>query len=171
MRISFLTFSKVDIRFIERKLVWGIYTAAEALPTTRRVKIIDKREFVVVALNTNDGTFVVHVAALAKPTTIPIYSSCQAKVTALTSEETGILAEYSDFSNVFSLDSAAKLPEHTKINDHPIDLLNNKQTLYGPIYSLGRVELEILKTYIEAGLVSNFIRPSKSPTGAPILFV
>ena len=65
----------------------------------------------------------------------------------------------------------AELPEHTGINDHPIDLLDDKQPPYGPIYNLGSVELETLKTYIEANLASGFIKPSKSPAGAPILFV
>ena len=89
----------------------------------------------------------------------------------LTSEETGILAEYSDFSNVFSSDSAAELLEHTGIDDHPINLLDNKQPSYGLIYSLEPVELETLKMYIEAKLASGFIRSSKFPAGALILFV
>ena len=72
----FLTLSKANIRFAERKLVWRIYTAAEALPTTRRVEIIDKREFTAAALNVDDEIFMVHVAALAEPTTIAIHSSC-----------------------------------------------------------------------------------------------
>ena len=87
------------------------------------------------------------------------------------SEKTGISAEYSDFSNVFSSDSAVKLLEHTRINDHPINLLDNKQPPYSPIYSLGPVELETLKTYIEANIASSFIRPSKSFAVALILFV
>ena len=167
----FLTFSKADIRFAERELVWRTYTAAEALPTTRRVKIIDKWEFAAAALNADDEIFVVHIAALAEPTTIPIYPSYQVQVAVLTSKETGIPAEYSDFSNIFSSDSAAELPEHTGINDHPINLLDDKQPPYGSIYSLGPIELETLKTYIKANLASGFIRPSKAPVGAPILFV
>ena len=122
-------------------------------------------------LNTDDETFVMHVAAPAKPTTIPIHSSCQVQVTALTSEKTGIPTEYSDFSNVFSSESAAELPEYTGINNHPIDLLDNKQPPYGPIYSLELVELETLKTYIKANLANGFIRPSKFPAGTPIQFV
>ena len=167
----FLTFSKADIRFVEQKLVWGTYTAAETLPTTRKVEIIDKKEFASVALNANNETFVAHKAALAEPTTMPIHPSCQGQFAALTSEETRIPTEYSDFSNIFSSDSAAELPEHTRINDHPIDLLNDKQLPYGPIYSLGPVELEMLKTYIKANLDSSFIRPSKSSASTLILFV
>ena len=138
---------------------------------TRKVEIIDKREFVAVALNADNKIFMVYIMALAEPITMPIYPSCQAQVSSLTSEETGIPTEYSNFSNVFFSDSAAELPEHNGINDHPINLLDDKQSPYDLIYSLGLVELGTLKTYIEANLVSGFIRPSKSPTDAPILFV
>ena len=145
--------------------------AAEALPTTRRVEIIDKNEFAAVALNADDKTFVVYVAALAELTTMPIYPFCQVQVAALTSEETRIPAEYSDFSNVFFLDFAAKLLEYTRINDHPINLLDNQQSSYGLIYNLGLVEPKMLKIYIKANLANGFICSSKSPAGATILFV
>ena len=129
----FLTFSKADIRFAEQELVWRTYTAAEALPTTKRVEIIDKREFAAAALNVNDETFMVHIVALAEPTTMPIHPSCHVQIAALTSEETGNPTEYSDFSDIFSSDSAAELPEHTGINDYSIDLLDDKQSPHSPI--------------------------------------
>ena len=100
-----------------------------------------------------------------------IYSSCQAQVTLLTSEKTEIITKYSDFSNLFSSDSAVELLEYTIINNHLIDLLDNKQALYGPIYSLELVELKTLKTYINANLANGFIRPSKSLSDILILFV
>ena len=167
----FLTLSKADIWFAERELVGRTCMAAEALPTTIKVEIINKREFAAAALNADNEIFMVYVVALAEPTTMLIYFSCQVQVAALTSEEIGIPTEYSDFSNVFSLDSTAELPEHTGINNHPINLLDDTQPPYGPIYSLGPVELEKLKTYIKAKLASGFIRPSKSSTGTPIPFV
>ena len=141
------------------------------LTMTRRVEIIDKKEFVAKALNADDKAFVVHVVALAELTTMPIYPSHQAQVSVLTSEKTGIPTEYSNFSNVFSSDSATELTEYTGINDCPINLLDDKQPPYSPIYSLGPVELEILKTYIKANLASGFIRPSKFLAGTSILFV
>ena len=113
----------------------------------------------------------VYVAALAEPKIISIYLFCLAQIASLTSKESGILTEYSDFSNVFSANSTVKLLKYTGINDHSINLLNNKQPPHGSIYSLGLVELETLKTYIKANLASSFIRPSKFHTGAPILFV
>ena len=107
-----------------------------------------------------------YIVALAEAITIQIYSSCQAQATLLISEKTGIPAEYSDFSNVFSSNSAAELLEHTRINNHPINLLDDKQLPYDLIYSLRLVELETLKTYIKANLASGLIRPSKFPSDA-----
>ena len=97
----FLTLSKEDIRYVERELVQRTYTADEALLITRRVEIIDKKKFAAAALNEDNETFVVHLALLAEPTTMLIYSSRQAKVAVLMSEKTRIFVEYSDFSNVF----------------------------------------------------------------------
>ena len=62
-----------------------------------------------------------------------------------------------------------ELSENTGINEHVIELNEGKQPLYNLIYSLGPVELETLKAYIETHLKTGFIRPFKSPAGAPIL--
>ena len=63
-----------------------------------------------------------------------------------------------------------KPPENTGITEHAIKLIEGKQPPYGPIYSLGLVELETLKAYIETLLKIRFIRPFKYPAGASILF-
>ncbi len=63
-----------------------------------------------------------------------------------------------------------ELPENTGMNEHAIKLIDGKQPPYGPIYALSPVELETLKTYIKTHLKTVFIRLSKSPAGAPILF-
>ena len=79
-------------------------------------------------------------------------------------------AKYLDFADVFSPDLAFELLEHTRINDHAIELVNGQQLPYKPIYSLEPVELETLKAYIKTNLANGFIRPFKSLAGAPILF-
>lgn len=66
---------------------------------------------------------------------------------------------------------AAELSKHTGINNHAINLEEGKQPLYGSIYSLGPMELKILKIYIKTNLINGFIHPSKSSASAPILFV
>ena len=94
----------------------------------------------------------------------------QVKALLFNEASTEVPAVYSDYSNVFSAEYVAKLPENTRVNEHAIKLEEGKQPSFRPIYSLGLVELEILKTYIKTNLANGFIRPSKSPAGAPILF-
>ena len=108
----------------------------------------------------------------SSPLKLDVHPSRRPQVSGLIAEEapTKVSAEYSDFADVFSLDLASKFPEHTGINDHAIKLVNGQQLPYGPIYSLGPVELETLKAYIETNLANGFIRLSKSPASAPILF-
>ena len=81
-----------------------------------------------------------------------------------------IFIEYSNFADVFPPELASELPEHTKINNHAIELINNRQQLYGPIYSLEPVELKTLKTYIKTNLANGFIKTFKSLAGVPIFF-
>ena len=144
------------------------------LPTTRRVELVDRKEFATAALDPEHETYVVHVASLRSTllASLNVHPSRRPQISGLIAEEapTKVPAEYSDFADVFSPDLATELPEHTEIKDHVIDLEEGKQPPYGPIYSLGPVELETLKTYIETNLANGFIRPSKSPAGAPILF-
>lgn len=56
------------------------------------------------------------------------------------------------------------------INKYAIKLIDDKQPLYKPIYTLNLVELETLKTNIKTHLKTRFIRPFKSSTNAPILY-
>jgi hypothetical protein len=78
--------------------------------------------------------------------------------------------EYAEFQDVFEKKNADRLPEHRKY-DVPIDLLPGKQPPWGGIYSLSEPELKTLKEYIDENLAKGFIRPSKSPAGAPVFFV
>ena len=120
--------------------------------------------------NENVEAFVVHVTSL-NLNSMPIHPARKAQIALLVIEEVHIPSEYSDFSDVFSEEEASILPEVTEMNQHAIELQEGQQPPYGPIYSLGPVELETLKTYIKTNLANDFIWPSKSPTGTPILFV
>ncbi len=101
-----------------------------------------------------------------------MHPSRKAQIAHLKADEppTKVLSKYADFTDVFSPKLAAELPEHTGINNHAIELVDDRQSPYGSIYSLGPMELETLKAYIENNLADCFIRPSKSPAEAPILF-
>ena len=171
LEMPFLKISNADVSFGEGTLTWKTYTTNKALPTTERVQIIDKKDFVIAALDANSETFVMHVAFREREG-MPVHSKRQAQVGALLFNEapTEVPAEYSDYSDVFSAEHAAELPENTGMNEHAIELEEGKQPPFGPIYSLGLVELETLKTYIETNLANGFIRSSKSPAGVSILF-
>ena len=100
-----------------------------------------------------------------------IHPAREAQIALLVTEKVQILSEYSDFSDVFFEEKASILSEANELNQHAIELQKGQQPPYGPIYSLGPVELKTLKTYIETNLANGFIRPLKSLAGAPILFV
>ena len=108
------------------------------------MEIIDKKEFTKAALDENVEAFVVHVISLSL-TSMPIHPAREAQIASLVIEEVQIPSEYSDFSDVFSEERASILPEATELNQHAIELQEGQQPPYGPIYSLGPVELETLK--------------------------
>ena len=110
-------------------------------------------------MNEKSETFVVHMASL---NLVPrIHLDKAAQITSLFIKEVKIPDEYSDFADVFLEEKALVLPERTKLNEHTINLEDGKQPPYGPIYSLGPVELKTLKTYIETYLkLSLFDLPS-----------
>ena len=175
--ILFLALNSTDINILGRELQWRTYNTKKALPTTRRVKLVGKKEFAVGALDLEHETYVVHVGSLssvASPSSslLNIHPFCRPQIAGLIAKEapTKISAKYSDFADVFFPDLVSKLSEHTKINKHTIKLVDGQQPPYRSIYSLVLVELETLKAYIKANLANGFLRPSKSPTSAPILF-
>ena len=169
--MPFLKISNADVSFGEKTLKWKSYTINKALPTIKQVQLVDPKEFVIATLDADSKTFVMHVA-IQKREKMLVYSKMQAWVRALLFDKasTAVLVEYSDYSNVFSAENAAKLLENIEINEHTIKLEKGKQPFFRPIYSLGQVKLKTLKTYIKTNLANGFIRLSKSPMGAPLLF-
>ncbi|MCU1441842.1 MAG: hypothetical protein JWP85_2839, partial [Rhodoglobus sp.] len=78
--------------------------------------------------------------------------------------------EYHQFLDVFLPSEADKLPPHRPY-DHAIDLEPGQNPPWGPIYSLSGGELKVLREYLDRMLRLGKIQASKSPAGAPILFV
>ena len=110
----------------------------------------------------------VHVTSLL---TMAIHPAREAQIALLVAKEVKIPTKYSDFSDIFLEEKASILLEITELNQYAIELQESHQPPYRPIYSLGPVELESLKTYIKTNLANGFIWLSKSPADAPILFV
>ena len=135
------------------------------------MELIGKHEFAKAALDENSETFVVHVAAIEAPE--PAVHPSRALLLAALQQDKALTEtslDYTDYTDVFSFDLAIKLPENTSINEHAIELVGGKSSPYGPIYSLSRVELETVKTYIETHLKTGFIPSSESLACTPIFF-
>ena len=81
----------------------------------------DKKDFVIVALDANSETFVVYLA-IQEQKKMPVHSEKQAQIEAqvgallFNKALTKVLAEYSDYSNIFLVEYTTKLPENTKMN-------------------------------------------------------
>lgn len=71
-----------------------------------------------------------------------------------------VLAEYSNYGNVFLIENTIKLSKHIKINIYTIKLKKNNQPLFEPIYSIVPVKLKMLITYIKTDLANSFIQSS-----------
>ena len=121
--MPFLKISNANVLFGEKTLTWKSYTTNKALPTTEQVQIINKKDFVIAALDTNSKTFVVHVA-IREREKMPIHFEKQAQIGALIFNEalTAILAKYFDYNDIFLADYAVELLEHTRMIDYAIEL-------------------------------------------------
>ena len=121
-RISFLTLSNADVDFSGQDFWWRTYTIEKALPTTRRVELVGKKEFATTALDLEHETYVIYVTSLDD------HLSWRPQISGLIAEKapTKVSTEYSDFTDVFSQDLTSELPKHTRINDHAIELVKSQ---------------------------------------------
>src|SRR5882724_4231429 len=78
--------------------------------------------------------------------------------------------DYHDFMDMFSKYKASKLAGHQPY-DLKITLDEGTAPPLGPIYSLSQEELAALPKFIDENLATGFIRPSRSPHGALVLFI
>ncbi len=83
---------------------------------------------------------------------------------------TDVPAEYHNFADVFSDSLSKKLPKHRPYN-LKINIKEGMSPPLGPIYSLSESKLKALHEFIDDNLHSRFITASRSPHGAPVLFV
>ncbi len=66
LKMPFLTLLNADVQFyMEKELEWRSYVTAEVLSITKRVEIIDKKEFTFVALDENAEIFLVYITTLS----------------------------------------------------------------------------------------------------------
>ena len=78
--------------------------------------------------------------------------------------------QYAEFADVGSEEDSKGLPEHSN-HDLTITLTPEGVPPHQPLYNLSVTELEVLRKYLTEYMSRGWIRRSKSPAGAPILFV
>ena len=61
----FLTLSGTDVDFLDWELRWRIYTIKQAFPTTKRVELVDKKEFAAIALDPKYKTYIVCIGLVS----------------------------------------------------------------------------------------------------------
>jgi len=81
----------------------------------------------------------------------------------------GLPPQYAEFAELSSEDDSRVLAEHGP-QDLAINLLPGATAPHMPLYNLSKTELELLRKYLDEYLARGWIRHSKSPAGAPILF-
>ena len=176
--MPWLELATPNVDWRNHTIEWSL-DSVSMMPTARRLEIIDGELMVDDLLAGDSAAYVLHVRIHKEDAEDlrSVHKSRRARISvALQDKETGeetevaIPKEWQHIKEPFREDLAYELPEHGP-SDHAIDLEEGAQPPYGPIYSLSESELKVLRAYIEKHLANGFIRPSKSPAGAPILFV
>ena len=62
LRMLFLKLSNADMSCGKKTLIKKTYTTNKALSTTKQVQIINKKDFVITALDANNKMFIVYIA-------------------------------------------------------------------------------------------------------------
>ena len=75
-----------------------------------------------------------------------------------------------EFSDVFSKESFDSLPER-RTWDHAIELVPDSKPTNCKVYPISPLEQKELDAFIEEGLATGRIRPSKSPMASPVFFI
>src|SRR5450432_1544087 len=81
-----------------------------------------------------------------------------------------LLEEYWSYSDAFSKKESDKLPPNRSY-DYQIELTEENQLSYSPLYKMTIEELEVVKQYLIDNLAKGFIEPSQAPFASPVLFV
>ena len=84
---------------------------------------------------------------------------------------TGIWEVLETYSDVFPSELLKGITPVRMDHEFKIDLEDKTPTIDRPLYKLSPLELTEAKNQIQEMLEHEFIRPSNSPYGAPVLFV
>lgn len=116
------------------------------LPNNKQVEFARKKKFAIVVISPNKKIFIIYIVVFSLDS--DIHPSCRAQKASFLAYKpvTIVFPKFSDFVNIFSWESVAKLLEYVKINDQLIDPVDGQQLFYRPIYNKELVELKMIKT-------------------------
>lgn len=79
LEMPILTFSNVNIWFIEKKLIWKSYTMQRSclLSASKKVEFVDRKKFIALALHKSERTIMVSAAVFIKDYSCFLQSSDQ----------------------------------------------------------------------------------------------
>jgi len=78
--------------------------------------------------------------------------------------------QYHDCLPLFSKVLADRLPPHRPGIDYEVRLKDGETPTWGPLYSMSRAELVVLKEWLEDNISKGFICQSSSPFAGPVPF-
>lgn len=145
-------------------LKWKEYSTNNVLTIQQKIAIFDAENWAEKALEFDNNIYVMHVKYLPDKS---IKYFAEKKTDNINGNFLSV--KYTDFLNVFSKKRAKILVSHEPQN-HFISLIKKFIFSHCFIYNLSKIELILLRKYIDKYLVNGFIRPSKSPADASILF-
>lgn len=82
-----------------------------------------RKKFAIAAFDPDNEGFIVYIIFLISTN---VYSSSRNQIALLIKDDApiAVLSKYTDFAHIFSLDLAAKLPKHIRVNNHFINTVN-----------------------------------------------
>ncbi|QRW16914.1 Retrotransposable element Tf2 protein [Rhizoctonia solani] len=101
---------------------------------------------------------------------VPLCLDTEVQTGSINAEPQNLPVEFQKFHKVFSEEFFTTLPKHCPY-DIAIDLEEDKQPPYGPIYSMSPAESEALKEHMDSELAAGKIVLTTSPVGDPVMFV
>lgn len=98
----------------------------DILPTIKRVKLIEKKEFIIAVFDSKEKTFIVYVVSLVSSNP-NIYFFYKAQISSFKTHNTliSISFKYVKFADTFFKDLIIEFSKYIRINNHTIDLVDN----------------------------------------------
>ena len=169
--MSWLKLANSNIRWSKKQIQWR-FEAKVLLVTSRRLHEIEIKKLVMKINRKSSTIFCLYIKSIIKIDTKYMHFDRHAMIVSIVVDEftKKMLEAWKFYEHAFSKKQAHALSKRT-FYDHVINLKKDKQVSWDSIYSLTKIELAILRNYLEKNLVNEFIQRSQSFVDASIIFV